>query len=85
MEPNATKTMMTAQTAAASLAFSANVTCSVFLDATLVRMVLVPATMALLGDRNWWMPRWLDRLVPHVTVEAASSGAPAATADLGPS
>jgi RND superfamily putative drug exporter len=42
---------------------------AVLLDATLVRMVLVPATMALLGDRNWWMPRWLDRLVPHVTVE----------------
>ncbi|MDZ7675673.1 MAG: MMPL family transporter [Acidimicrobiales bacterium] len=37
---------------------------AVFLDATLARMVLVPATMALLGDRNWWMPPWLDRLVP---------------------
>jgi putative drug exporter of the RND superfamily len=36
---------------------------AVLLDATLVRMVLVPATMALLGDRNWWMPRWLHRLV----------------------
>ncbi len=42
---------------------------AVLLDATLVRMVLVPATMALLGDRNWWMPRWLDRVVPHVTIE----------------
>jgi putative drug exporter of the RND superfamily len=42
---------------------------AVFLDATLVRMVLVPATMELLGERNWWMPRWLDRRLPHVEVE----------------
>ncbi|MBL8774416.1 MAG: MMPL family transporter [Acidimicrobiales bacterium] len=63
--------------------FGLGLALAVFLDATLVRMVLVPATMALLGDRNWWMPRWLDRLVPHVTVEAASSAAPPATADPG--
>ncbi len=37
---------------------------AVFLDATLVRLVLVPATMQLLGDANWWLPGWLDRLVP---------------------
>ena len=42
---------------------------AVLLDATIVRMVLVPATMELLGDRNWWLPRWLDRLLPHVDVE----------------
>ncbi len=42
---------------------------AVLLDATLVRMVLVPATMALLGDRNWWMPRWLDRALPRLTIE----------------
>jgi hypothetical protein len=34
---------------------------AVFVDATVVRLVLVPATMELLGDRNWWLPRWLDR------------------------
>ncbi|MDI3339408.1 MAG: MMPL family transporter [Sphaerobacter sp.] len=45
---------------------------AVFLDATLVRLVLVPATMELLGDRNWWMPRWLQRVVPTVPVEAAA-------------
>ena len=50
---------------------------AVLIDATIVRMVLVPATMELLGDRNWWMPRWLDRLVPRLTVERH---APAATA-----
>ena len=39
------------------------------LDATVVRMLLVPATMELLGDRNWWLPRWLDRILPHLDVE----------------
>jgi putative drug exporter of the RND superfamily len=43
---------------------------AVLLDATVVRLVLVPATMELLGDRNWWLPRWLDRLLPVVHVEA---------------
>ncbi len=42
---------------------------AVFVDATVVRMVLVPATMELLGDRNWWLPGWLDRLLPHIDVE----------------
>jgi RND superfamily putative drug exporter len=42
---------------------------AVFIDATVVRMVLVPATMELLGERNWWLPRWLDRVVPTVSVE----------------
>jgi RND superfamily putative drug exporter len=43
---------------------------AIFVDATLVRMVLVPATMELLGDRNWWFPRWLDRITPQLRVEA---------------
>jgi RND superfamily putative drug exporter len=42
---------------------------AVLIDATVVRMVLVPATMELLGDWNWWMPKWLDRLLPRVHVE----------------
>lgn len=42
---------------------------SILLDATLVRMVLVPATMAMLGRRNWWLPAWLDRLLPQVRAE----------------
>ena len=41
---------------------------AIFLDATIVRSVLLPATMRLLGDWNWWLPRWLSWL-PHVTVE----------------
>jgi len=42
---------------------------AVFLDATIIRMLLVPATMELLGDRNWWLPRWLDRILPSIDVE----------------
>ncbi len=42
---------------------------AIFIDATLVRMVLVPATMALLGKANWWLPAWLDRALPHLSVE----------------
>ena len=45
---------------------------AVFLDATLVRLVLVPATMELLGDRNWWLPAWLDRLLPKIDVEGTA-------------
>jgi RND superfamily putative drug exporter len=43
---------------------------AVLIDATIVRMVLVPATMELLGERNWWTPRWLDRRLPHLHLEA---------------
>ena len=43
---------------------------AIFLDATLVRMILVPATMSLLGQSNWWLPAWLDRILPRVQVEA---------------
>jgi RND superfamily putative drug exporter len=39
---------------------------AVLLDATVVRVMLVPATMALIGDRNWYLPTWLDRVLPHV-------------------
>jgi RND superfamily putative drug exporter len=42
---------------------------AIAIDATLVRMVLVPATMALLGKANWWLPAWLDRALPHLTIE----------------
>ncbi len=45
---------------------------AVFVDATIVRVVLVPATMRLLGDANWWLPGWLDRLLPHLDVEGGN-------------
>ena len=51
--------------------FGIGLAAAILIDATLVRMVLVPATMELLGDRNWWLPGWLDRLLPHIHVEDA--------------
>jgi RND superfamily putative drug exporter len=52
--------------------FGLGLSSAVFLDATLVRMLLVPATMELLGARNWWLPRWLDRLLPTLNVEGGT-------------
>jgi RND superfamily putative drug exporter len=49
--------------------FGLGLAVAVFLDATLVRMLLVPATMELLGARNWWLPKWLDRILPKIDVE----------------
>lgn len=49
--------------------FGVGLATAIFLDATVVRMLLVPATMELLGDRNWWLPRWLSRLLPRISVE----------------
>jgi RND superfamily putative drug exporter len=49
--------------------FGLGLAVAVLVDATIVRMVLVPATMELLGKANWWMPRWLDRILPRVNVE----------------
>jgi RND superfamily putative drug exporter len=39
---------------------------AVLLGPTVIRLVFVPATMALLGDLNWWVPRWLDTVLPHI-------------------
>ncbi len=44
---------------------------AIFVDATIVRLVLVPATMRLMGDANWWIPRWLDRLLPTIDIDDA--------------
>ena len=49
--------------------FGTGLALAVLLDATLVRMLLVPATMELLGSRNWWLPKWLDRILPTLHVE----------------
>jgi RND superfamily putative drug exporter len=49
--------------------FGLGLSVAILLDATIVRMLLVPATMELLGDKNWWLPRWLDRLLPNIDVE----------------
>ena len=58
---------------------------AIFLDATIVRMVLVPATMKLLGDANWWLPRWLDRLLPNIDIAGGTAvGVPEIVDDLEP-
>jgi RND superfamily putative drug exporter len=54
--------------------FGLGLASAIFIDATLVRMLLVPATMELLGDANWWLPRWLSRLLPDLDVEGAHGG-----------
>ena len=46
--------------------FGLGLAIAVFIDATVVRLMLVPATMALLGDRSWYAPKWLQRVLPHV-------------------
>ncbi|HJR44612.1 MAG TPA: MMPL family transporter [Actinomycetota bacterium] len=60
--------------------FAMGLAVAIFVDATLVRMVLVPATMELLGEANWWMPKWLDRVLPRISVEGHGVEA-AGTAD----
>jgi RND superfamily putative drug exporter len=52
--------------------FGFGLAAAVLIDATIVRLLLVPATMELLGARNWWLPRWLDRILPHVNVEGTT-------------
>jgi RND superfamily putative drug exporter len=52
--------------------FGLGLAVAVLIDATVVRVVLVPATMELLGERNWWFPRWLDRVTPRLHVEPAT-------------
>ncbi|MFE6819233.1 MMPL family transporter [Streptomyces sp. NPDC057677] len=53
---------------------------SVLIDATVVRLLLVPAVMTLLGKHAWWTPRWLDRILPHLDTEGEGEVEPAAAA-----
>jgi RND superfamily putative drug exporter len=66
--------------------FGVGLAVAIAIDSTLVRCLLVPAVMVLLGRRAWWMPRWLDRFVPHISIEgedffAKRDAAAAAEAD----
>jgi putative drug exporter of the RND superfamily len=54
--------------------FGIGLAAAIFLDATVVRMVLVPAVMQLLGSRNWWIPNWLERTLPRLDVERVAVG-----------
>jgi putative drug exporter of the RND superfamily len=55
--------------------FGIGLASAIFLDATLIRMVLVPAVMQLLGSRNWWIPNWLERILPRLDVERVALSA----------
>jgi RND superfamily putative drug exporter len=55
--------------------FGIGLAAAIFLDATIVRMVLVPAVMQLLGSRNWWIPDWLERTLPRLDAERVAVGA----------
>ena len=46
---------------------------AIALDATIVRLILVPTTMELMGDANWWLPRWLDRRLPELDFESSEA------------
>ena len=48
---------------------------AISLDATIVRLILVPTTMELMGDWNWWLPKWLDRILPDMDFESSGGGA----------
>ena len=49
--------------------FGIGLAVAIAIDSTLVRCLLVPAVMVLLGKRAWWLPRWMDRVIPHVSIE----------------
>jgi RND superfamily putative drug exporter len=49
--------------------FGIGLATAIFVDATIVRLFLVPSTMELLGKANWWLPGWLDRILPNVNLE----------------
>jgi RND superfamily putative drug exporter len=63
--------------------FGMGLATAIFVDATIVRLVLVPSTMELLGDRNWWLPGWLDRIMPRVSFEGTPEEAAAISTAAG--
>ena len=61
--------------------FGLGLATAIFVDASIVRMILVPATMKLMGDANWWLPTWLDRLLPSIDIEG-ETGLPDVDSDF---
>jgi RND superfamily putative drug exporter len=49
--------------------FGIGLASAIFIDATIVRLILVPSLMQLMGKWNWWMPSWLDRVIPHLSFD----------------
>ena len=60
---------------------SAGLAASILIDATIVRLLLVPSVMYLLGTASWWLPKWLGRLLPRIDVEGPPEPPPAAGPD----
>jgi RND superfamily putative drug exporter len=52
--------------------FGMGLAVAIFVDATLVRMVLVPSLMQIMGRANWWLPAWMERFIPHFGAETPS-------------
>ena len=50
--------------------FGVALSTAVLLDAFIVRLILIPSLMTILGKANWWLPGWLDKVLPHVSVES---------------
>ena len=57
---------------------------AILVDALVVKMTLVPAFFTLLGEKTWYMPRWLDRILPNITIEPPHDGEPVAVSEPGP-
>ncbi len=57
--------------------FGIGLASAVLLDAVLVRSAIVPAVMVLIGKRNWWLPAWLERVLPHMRIEGTAGRAAA--------
>ena len=53
--------------------FGIGLAVAIFVDATIVRLVLVPSVMQLMGNANWWFPGWLNRLVPDISAAGAET------------
>lgn len=61
--------------------FGLSLASAVFLDAVVVRCLLLPAVLSIVGERTWWIPQWLDRVLPRLNIEGASVHAPAEAAE----
>jgi RND superfamily putative drug exporter len=55
--------------------FGLGLAVAILIDATVIRMILVPAVMELLGNRTWWMPAWMERLLPRLVIETDAATA----------
>ena len=64
--------------------FGLGLAAGIFIDAVMIRMAIVPAVMLLTREANWWFPRFLDRVLPHIGFDMAHETAPAPPGDPGP-